>query len=202
MGHSGSSRGESCVERHARDSNRADTPPLDHPHQESNEALRLPRTLAGAVLVLCLLPWILSLTGIDLGSPAPTQDATYLRGLWGHQLVDALHESVEGAFVHMLMEWSAVCVAIFIVILSWVTFSIRRDVATPIVGVALFTAGVMDAYHVLTATRFIEGSTGTGDIIPFSWALCRTFNALIISIGAWLAIRRTSGPGGRRGGPA
>jgi signal transduction histidine kinase/CheY-like chemotaxis protein len=172
---------------------------LDYAPQESKEALRLPRTLAGAVLALCLLPSVLSLFGIDLGSPEPTQDATYLRGLWGHQLVDALHESVEGAFVHVLMEWSAICVAIFIAILSWVTFSIRRDVATPILGVALLTAGAMDAYHALAAARFVDGSTESRDLIPFSWALCRTFNALIISIGAWLAFRRTSGPG-RRGG--
>jgi signal transduction histidine kinase/CheY-like chemotaxis protein len=172
---------------------------LDYAQQESKEALRLPRTLAGAVLALCLLPSVLSLLGVDLGSPEPTQDATYLRGLWGHQLVDALHESVEGAFVHVLMEWSAICVAIFIAILSWVTFSIRRDVATPILGVALLTAGAMDAYHALAAARFVDGSTESRDLIPFSWALCRTFNALIISIGAWLAFRRTSGPG-RRGG--
>ncbi len=171
---------------------------MEHQHQAQNEALRLPRLLAGAVLALCVLPWVLSLAGVDLSSPAPTQDATYLRGLWGHQLVDALHESVEGGFVHMLLEWSAVCVAVFIVILSWVTFSIRRDVATPILGVALFTAGVMDAYHVLAATRFVEGSTASGDLIPFTWAFCRTFNALILSVGAWLAIRRASGPS-RRG---
>ena len=170
---------------------------MDHPLQESKEALRLPRLLAGAVLELCVLPWILSLAGVDLGSPAPTQDATYLRGLWGTQLVDALHESVEGGFIHLILEWSAVCVAVFIVILSWVTFSIRRDVATPILGVALFLAGTMDAYHVFAANRFIVSETETGDLIPFTWALCRTFNALIISFGAWIALRRRVGPGKR-----
>jgi len=168
------------------------------PFEEPKEALRLPRLLAGAVLALCLLPWCLQLAGVDLGSPAPTQDSTFLQGLWGQDLVDALHESVEGAFVHMLLEWSAICVAVFIVILSWVTFSIRRDVATPILGVALFTAGTMDAYHVFAATRFLEGASDNDDLIPFTWALCRAFNAVIITCGAFIALRRQSGPG-RRG---
>ncbi len=171
---------------------------MDQPLQEPKEALRLPRLLSGTVLALCLLPWCLQLGGVDLGSPAPTQDSTFLQGLWGQDLVDALHDSVRGAFVHMLLEWSAICVAVFIVILSWVTFSIRRDVATPILGVALFTAGTMDAYHVFAATRFLEGASEADDLIPFTWALCRAFNAVIITCGAIIALRRHSGPS-RRG---
>jgi signal transduction histidine kinase/DNA-binding response OmpR family regulator len=172
---------------------------LEDELQDSKEALRLPRLLAGAVLALCVVPWCLALAGVDLGSPAPTQDATHLRGLWGSQLVDALHVSVEGAFIHALLEWTAICVALFIVIMAFVTYSIRRDVATPILGVSLFMAGAMDGYHVFAATRFLEGQNQTGDLIPFTWALCRTFNALIISFGAWLAFRREPGGGKRRG---
>ena len=111
--------------------------------------------------------------------------------------MDALHESVEGGFIHLIMEWSAVCVAVFIVILSWVTFSIRRDVATPILGVALFLAGTMDAYTSSPPTASSCPRRTQAILIPFTWALCRTFNALIISFGAWIALRRRAGPGKR-----
>ena len=53
---------------------------------------------------------------------------------------------------------------------------------TLIVGVALGFAGFMDAFHTLAADRLIPAMADNRQLIPFTWAICRLFNGLIIFI--------------------
>ncbi len=80
--------------------------------------------------------------------------------------------------------------AIFAGLLALIHFTIRRDVATLILGIALFCAGVMDAFHTLAADRLINSVADNRDLIPFTWAICPLFNALIMISGAGVLLSR------------
>jgi len=67
--------------------------------------------------------------------------------------------------------------------LSFAHFKIKADVVTPILGVTLFCAGMMDAFHTLAADRLIEAVADNSNLIPFTWAICRLANALLTMIG-------------------
>ena len=67
--------------------------------------------------------------------------------------------------------------------MAFIHFSIKRDVTTPIIALALLCAGVMDAFHTLAADRLIVAVADNRDLIPFTWAICRLFNALIMLSG-------------------
>ena len=95
-----------------------------------------------------------------------------------------------GSFTHTILEWSAFTMAIFAMLLALIHFTIRRDVATPIVGVALFCAGTMDAFHTLAADRLIHAVADNHNLIPFTWAICRLFNALIMLSGVSVLLLR------------
>ena len=102
--------------------------------------------IIGSVIAICVLPFILNQVGIDFGSNRLPFDPSLQQAGQG-TLTDAMHKSLSGSFTHTILEWSAFCTAIFIVIFSFVHFNIRKDVTTPIIGVALFFAGSMDAFH-------------------------------------------------------
>ncbi|NEO86331.1 MAG: histidine kinase [Spirulina sp. SIO3F2] len=141
--------------------------------------------LAIATILICLAPTILQLSGADFGITSPplsqaiqTADST--------QLNNVIHRALSGSFVHTILEWSAFCTGLLTAILAFVYFALNRDVATPILGLSLFYAGCMDAFHTLAADRLITGVASPENLIPFTWAICRLFSALILLVGVSL----------------
>ena len=108
---------------------------------------RLPRIYVWVVVVLCALPTVANIAGVDFGSPPIDLAAVYPDE--GGELVRQLHVRLTGSFVHTILEWSAFLAALLTVLLAFTHYSIERDAATPIIGTALVCAGAMDAFHVL-----------------------------------------------------
>ena len=145
--------------------------------------LQLPRQLTWIIIVICILPLLLNLFGIDFASSEYQLNFDETKNMTGHLLEDALHQTLAGSFTHTILEWSAFCAAIFTAILAFAHFSIKRDVTTPVIGIALLCAGIMDAFHTLAADRLIEAVADNVNLIPFTWAICRMLNALLTMIG-------------------
>ncbi|MBL4689125.1 MAG: hypothetical protein JKY37_31320 [Nannocystaceae bacterium] len=145
----------------------------------SAQPLARARTAVIAVVVaVCALPSVLCLFGFDFGS-----SGTGLGAEAGVQTeagtTEAMFGALSGSFTHTILEWTAASLALFTVILAFVHFRIKRDAVTPIIGVALFWAGCTDAFHTLAADRLILATADNQDLIPFTWAISRTFNAII-----------------------
>lgn len=142
-----------------------------------------PVHLALATAALCAGPLLLSLAGVDFSSQSPFGAEELEAFRWGPGAVDTMHSILIGSHVHTLLEWSAFCSAIFIAFLGSVHFRIAGNPVIPIVGMALFWAGCMDAFHTLAADRLVSAVADNRNLIPFTWAICRSFNALILLTG-------------------
>ena len=162
------------------------------------QTTRIPDRLVWIVVAICLVPSLLNLLGFDFSSPLHPFDASLASTMHPRELVEAMHYSLAGSFTHTILEWSAFCTAIFIVILSFIHFVLKRDAVTPIIGMSLFCAGCMDAFHTLAADRLIEGIADNQNLIPFTWVICRLFNALILIGGAGILLMTK--PGKSKGG--
>lgn len=148
-----------------------------------NSNTKFPNEMLFLVVLVCILPLILNLFSVDFGTRKHVIDLHNASDVSPVQLVDAMHNSLRGSFTHTLLEWSAFSTAIFTVFLAFTHFNITHDVTTPVIGVALFCSGSMDAFHTLAATRIIEAVADNRNLIPFTWAICRLFNALILIVG-------------------
>lgn len=140
-----------------------------------NNNVSIPAFLS--VIVFCLFPFFLNLLGVDFSShaiPLPEQRTI---------LLDDLFFNLSGSFTHTILEWSAFTVAIMVALLGFVHFRVAREAAIPVICIALFCAGSMDAFHTLAADRLIEAVADNTKLIPFTWAISRSFNALIIITG-------------------
>lgn len=137
--------------------------------------------------LVCLLPALLNLLGFNFASQSIALDAGKV-ATDGIAIDDVFH-ALTGSTHHALLEWSAVITALLTVLLSFAHFGISKDVTTPIIGVAMFFSGMMDAFHTLAAMRLIEASASNIDLIPFTWALSRTFNAAIMMVGVLICLR-------------
>ena len=149
------------------------------------------RRLVIALVAVSTLPAVLTLLGLDLASPAPRLD---LLGTEAQDSIAEVMSALSGSYVHALMEWSAVCVATITVVFAWLNHRITGDRLATILGLALFTAGLMDAFHTLAAAQLIPRSDPV-DFTPFTWALSRLMNALLLIGGSLLALSpRVLGP--------
>ncbi len=150
--------------------------------------VKVPKMFIGGVLVFCALPTVLNILGFDFASSSGFLDPDISMELTGTRQTDNLFHALSGSFTHTILEWSAFCVAIMTVLLSFTHYYIKRDTATPIIGVALFCAGCMDAFHTLAADRLIEATADNRNLIPFTWAICRLFNSIILIAGVALLL--------------
>jgi len=146
------------------------------------------KKLLYAALIISSLPSIFIVLGADFGTPEDALNLSQVLELDTDKLTDILHRTLAGSFVHTILEWTAVCVAFFTVCLSFVNYRITGEVTTPIIGIALMSAGAMDAFHTLAADRLISSTVDSQNLIPFTWAICRLFNALILIVGVGIVL--------------
>lgn len=145
-----------------------------------------------AVIAMCTLPLGLQLMGIDFGSHSKSFPMATVATLPAHLQVDHMFFRLSGAFSHTILEWSAFMTAFLTALLALAHFKIKRSTATPIIGMALFCSGCMDAFHTLAADRLIEAVADNRNLIPFTWAISRLFNALIMMVGVSMFLVKES----------
>lgn len=137
-------------------------------------------------IVLCLLP-LLYYVSLDwsFASPQSTFDIVQLSQwqLSQAHLVDEMFYALAGGIQHALLEWSAVVLAFLCVVVSIGHYSMSKDVTAPIIGLALLLSGCMDLFHTLAATRLIDAVAENSNLIPFTWAISRSFSAFVLLLG-------------------
>ncbi len=156
------------------------------------EANKMPPYFLYCVIALCLAPSLLTMVGFNFGSNGQTFDLTAAAQLSDSQQLDLFFARLSGAFTHTILEWTAFCIAILTVFIAASHYVISKSLTTLVIGTALFLAGCMDAFHTLAADRLIDSVADNRDLIPFTWAICRMFNAIILIGGIFLLLSRPS----------
>ncbi len=149
---------------------------INPPNSDSQSRdVRIPNIVIWVIIIVCITPFFINLLGVDFGLQLTLlpQVAT----------TDQIFYQLSGAFAHTILEWTAFSVAMFTVILAFSHFKITLDLSSAVIGIAFFTAGCIDAFHTLAADRLIAAVADNNDLIPFTWALSRIFNASILIIG-------------------
>ena len=148
----------------------------------SGERFR-PGPWAVGLVALCLAPLILWVLGFDFSTRTVPLTVEGVGQLSKLQLAEAAHLALRGSYTHTLLEWTALALASFVCLLAFVQFRLNKDASLPIIGVALICAGTMDGFHTFAADRLITAVADNRDLIPFTWAICRLFNATIMLVG-------------------
>lgn len=142
-----------------------------------------------AMVGVCVLPYLLSLIGVDFSSSVLTL-AQGSVGLSTQAQEEVLAAVNHGPVIHLLLEWTAVTLALVTFVLSLLHYHYRHDLTVAIIGVAVFSAGVVDAFHALAAAHVVDGRAGQA-FVAFTWPLSRSFNAgvmiVCVSIVLWLS---------------
>lgn len=134
--------------------------------------------LLSIVGLVCALPSILQVFGFDLGVGNAGVNS-------GNPL-----ENMRGLLLHTIMLWTATCMAFFTFVLAFFHYYVKRDVVTPVIGISLLWGGFIDLFQTLVADRFIQSTVDNQQLIPFTWAIGRTFGILVLLMGVMILMVR------------
>lgn len=134
----------------------------------------LPRAYVVGTLVACFLPSLLILAGHD-----PAELVTGRGGPFG----------VEPPLLHVLLEWSAVCIAALTGALALVHHRLTRDPVAAVLGAALLATALLDASHAVAGDPVFRGR-GEPELLLLSWSVSRLFKGVILIAGAALCLLR------------
>jgi len=152
--------------------------------------INLPPVVIWGTVIISVLPLLLTFLGVDFGNHSLQLDSKKLATLHGDTLTETIFQAMSGALTHALLEWTAFSIAVVTVVLGFVHYRLAQDMAIPVICIALLFSGVMDAFHTLAAGRLITSNADNSNLIPFTWAVARMFNALIMLAGvAFFMIR-------------
>ncbi|MDP6712993.1 MAG: hypothetical protein QGG38_10045 [Nitrospinaceae bacterium] len=101
-------------------------------NQKSLEpSIELSFSLLFFTVLICVSPFILNLMGFDFGITKVPFQIEAFTGMGPTEILDSMFHSLSGSFTHTIPEWSAFCMAIMIVTLSFTNFSIKHDSTSP-----------------------------------------------------------------------
>src|SRR5690349_10713252 len=108
-----------------------------------NSKYNIPEKVIWAVLGICTLPVILNLLGVDFGTIKRALKFDEIMELTDIDNKDVLREYFRGRFIHVILACCAITIAFLTMVLAFIDYKVKRDVSTPIVGVALFCSGML-----------------------------------------------------------
>ena len=141
----------------------------------------LPPPLAWSIVAICVLPSLLILLGVELGTTQLAFDPMTL-GSDGdsHEL---FYSTLRGSFVHTLWEWTAVCIAVMTALLALLHYRSTSNPITPVIFVALLAAACADMVHILIADRTLLPLIAESRLGPLTWGISRVYFASILVLG-------------------
>src|SRR5260221_339334 len=87
---------------------------------------------------ICTLPLLFNLFGIDFGFIYRQLDPYKVTQFANIEKQDDIREFLRGRYMHTIFVSVAVAIAFLTAILAFVDYSLKKELSTPIVGIALF----------------------------------------------------------------
>jgi len=138
------------------------------------------------VLSVCAIPVILNLFGVDFGLVNDSLNPYQISHLLEFESQRDFQDILRGRYVHAIFVSIGIAISFLTILLAFIDFRIKRELSTPILGVALFCSGLFNTFHLLVATRIISTEAQQFYFTAFTWFFCRIFNASILILGTGL----------------
>src|SRR5579863_2683164 len=106
------------------------------PRPDGTDKDQFPPYLVWWLVALCALPSILSFAGVDFGFADRVPDLAAMARMSPLARIDSIRYCVQGSFLHNLLEWTAVCLAVITAFMTFVHFNLTRTLVAPMIGVA------------------------------------------------------------------
>ncbi len=132
---------------------------------------------------VCSIPFIAYLLGFEFNYSdkiVNLSDVQILNEIASNEILTPL---LKGKFIHTSIVSFSITIAFVTTILSFVDYFIKKNASTPIVGIALFCAGMLDLVHIISADQIINYQLSDIYISSFTWLFSRVFHAVILMFG-------------------
>lgn len=118
---------------------------------------------------LCFIPVLFLGLGVDIGFEQSFQDKS------------------KSLLVLTLLEWTAICIGIFVALMAFAQYQIQRVPTLPVITTILLAAAVIDTHMILVSDGILTSTTyDTEQLSSISWAISRGMHSTLLFIGLTL----------------
>jgi PAS domain S-box-containing protein len=130
------------------------------------------------VFIICIIPTLFSFFSINILNNENQVIA------FAKNIVSQASVYSRGRIFSSVWVLFSVAVGTFICLLSFINYNVKKEISTPIIGLALLCTAVMDFLYLLIATGLIDLNINIHESIYFSWFGSRFLNSLLLLIGS------------------
>lgn len=143
---------------------------------------KLPKVFILIVVVLCLAPTFLGWIGVGFATSVLPVYPDQLGPLNVSQAQEYFAKTISGLFIFSFTNWTAFCLALMSALLALLHYRIFESPASMILALTFLSAGLLDVFHVLVASGFINPFQNR-EHLAVSLILSHVMTATILVVG-------------------
>lgn len=134
--------------------------------QKTNAIPELFKRWTLILVCICSIPALFISLGVDFGFDSAFQSQN------------------ESLLLLTLLEWSAICIGVFVALMAIAQYKIQRVPTLPVIAIVLLSAAAIDIHMVFVTDGIISSSAfDTEQLASLSWAISRGMHASLLFIG-------------------
>jgi PAS domain S-box-containing protein len=150
--------------------------------KKEENSLNIPMGYFWAIFLICITPTVMSMLGIELS--------------YNDYRILSFSKISEGVSTGLILGrtfstiWIifSIAVGVFTCILTVIDFSVKKDIAAPIVGLVMLCVSLFDMFHLLVILGVITTNLDLDSAIYITWFVSRILNILLLIIGTAIII--------------
>nr|MBC7611869.1 PAS domain-containing protein [Pseudopedobacter sp.] len=155
---------------------------------KEKKGFNIPMGYFWIILIICITPTILAILGIEISYD------DYRIISFSKITQDVSTTLVLGRTFTTIWIIFSIAIGIFTCILTLIDFRVKRNVASPILGLLMVSVSVFDMVQLLIILGALKINLGTDEAIYFSWFLSRILHACLLIIGTVAILNSSSDP--------
>lgn len=144
--------------------------------ERKKSGLDIPMGYFWSIFVICIAPTILSLLGVEISYN------DYRIISFTKITQDISTELILGKTFSTVWIIFSIAIGVFTCILTLLDFRVKKDIAAPLIGLALLCTSIFDMAHLLIVLGAIKVNLGLDEAIYLSWFMSRGLNAVLLIV--------------------
>ncbi|WP_198342316.1 sensor histidine kinase [Pedobacter psychrophilus] len=150
-------------------------------NKEEN-SLNIPMGYFWAIFLICISPTVMSMLGIEISY-------NDYRVLSFSKITENVSTGlILGRTFSTVWVIFSIAVGVFTCILTLIDFSVKKDIAAPIVGLVMLCISVFDMFHLLVILGVVHTNLDLDSAIYITWFVSRILNILLLILGTYIII--------------
>ncbi|MBK0381955.1 PAS domain-containing protein [Pedobacter sp. SD-b] len=150
--------------------------------KKEQNGLNIPMGYFWAIFLICISPTVMSMLGVELSYNG-------FRILSFSKITEGVStQLILGRTFSTIWIIFSIAVGVFTCILTLIDFSVKKDIAAPIIGLCMLCISIFDMFHLLIILGVVSTNLDLDAAIYITWFVSRILSILLLIIATYIIL--------------